>query len=273
MQVSNRPGDAVVKVSQLTTVMSGQTLHDGINLEIRENEILGLVGASGSGKSVLLQCLIGLHRPASGTVNIFGKDLYGSGETERRQIAKHWGVVFQENALFSTLTVLENIMLVMREQAGIPEELARELAVTKLILAGLPTESGNQFPSELSGGMRKRAAIARAIAVDPTLLLLDEPTTGLDPIAAGRLDSLILTLKRTLKPGILVITHDLDTLFNICDRVLVLADKKIVACGTPDEVVNSQHSWAQEYFQGARGKAAYRSAHATTNRLSPHRQG
>jgi phospholipid/cholesterol/gamma-HCH transport system ATP-binding protein len=260
MQLSNQPGDVVVKVSQLTTIMNGQILHDGIDLEIRENEILGLVGASGSGKSVLLQSLIGLHRPASGNVNIFGKDLYGSGEAERRQIAKHWGVVFQENALFSTLTVLENIMLVMREQAGIPEGLARELAVTKLILAGLPTDSGNQFPSELSGGMRKRAAIARAIAVDPSLLLLDEPTTGLDPIAAGRLDDLVLTLKRTLHPGILVITHDLDSLFNICDRVLVLADRKIIADGTPDEVVKSDHPWAHDYFQGERGKAAYQSS-------------
>ena len=260
------PRDIVVKVSKLRTILNGDVLHDDIDLEIRENEILGLVGASGSGKSVLLQCLIGLRRPEGGSVNIFGKDLYASGEAERRQIARHWGVVFQENALFSTLTVGENIMLIMREQAGLPESLAQELAITKLTLAGLPADTVNQFPSELSGGMKKRAAIARAIAVDPSLLLLDEPTTGLDPIAAGRLDELILTLKRTMHPGILVITHDLDSLFNICDRVVVLADKKIVANGTPDEVVKSSHAWAKEYFQGARGSAAYRSSRAGAHR-------
>jgi phospholipid/cholesterol/gamma-HCH transport system ATP-binding protein len=263
-KAGNSTGEVLVEVQHLQTKLHGQVLHQDINLQLREGEILGLVGASGSGKSVLLRVLIGLLRPDGGSVKIFGEDLYGAGEEERRQIARGWGVVFQENALFSTLTVAENVILVLQEQLGLPEQLAQELAAVKIQMAGLPTDAADLYPAQLSGGMRKRAAIARAIAADPQLLLFDEPTTGLDPVTAGRLDELILLLRKALHPAILVITHDLDTLFGICDRVVVLADKTIVADGPPSQVARGSHPWIKQYFQGERGRAALESAAATT---------
>jgi phospholipid/cholesterol/gamma-HCH transport system ATP-binding protein len=260
------PGSFPIDVDGLQTVIDGKTIHKDLNLKMKPREILGLVGASGSGKSVLLQSLIGLRKPEAGIVKILGIDVYKRSDVERRGLTSRWGVVFQENALFSTLTVLENIALVLREQADVPEELAMELAQIKLVMAELPPEAGMQLPSELSGGMRKRAAVARAIATDPELLLFDEPTTGLDPVVATKLDDLILQLRATLGVSILVITHDLDTLFGICDRVAVLADQRIIALGAPNQVAQKDHPWIKHYFQGERGKAAAQSAAAGRTR-------
>ena len=220
-------------------------------------EILGVVGGSGTGKSVLMRSIIGLQPPASGTVEVFGEPMVGRDEQEARDVRRRWGVLFQGGALFSTLSVAENVEVPIREYyPHLDHRLLSEIAGYKIVMSGLPADAGPKYPSELSGGMRKRAGLARALALDPQLLFLDEPTAGLDPIGAAAFDDLIRGLKETLGLTVFLITHDLDTLYAICDRVAVLADRKVVAVGTIDELLALDHPWIQEYFKGPRGRAA-----------------
>lgn len=245
---------APIRVHGLRTVFGDTIVHDGLDLEVRAGEILGVVGSSGSGKSVLLNTILGLKQPDGGTIEIFGQDVTNpevQGAIERRI-----GVMFQQGALFSALNVQENIEAPFREHTNLPASIVRDLAALKLLLAGLPADVGLQMPSELSGGMRKRVSVARAIALDPDLLFLDEPTSGLDPIGAAAFDDLISTLHKALGFTVFIITHDLDTLHAICDRVAVLADKRVIAVATVADLERSQDPWVKAYFHGARGEAA-----------------
>jgi len=258
--------EAAISAKDVTVRLRDDVVMDGLNLEVRKGEILGLVGASGSGKSVLLDVLLGLLKPERGTIHILGQDISSASDVERKRLTMRWGVVFQQNALFSTMSVAENIAVVLRNFTSMPEQLINEIASLKMSLAELPPASANQKPSELSVGMRKRAALARALALDPPLLLLDEPTTGLDPLTAAALDDLLLKLHRALGNTVFLITHDLDTLYRVCDRIAVLVNKKIAAIGTTAELEQSTDSWIHEYFGGDRAKAAAASAaRAVTN--------
>jgi phospholipid/cholesterol/gamma-HCH transport system ATP-binding protein len=250
--------DAIaIRVRGIVNRFGEQIVHDGVDLDVRTGEILGVVGGSGTGKSVLMRSIIGLKAPDAGEVEIFGESMIDRDEEELVHIRKRWGVLFQGGALFSTLTVAENVQVPLREfYPGLDQELLDEIAAYKVVLAGLPPDAGPKFPSELSGGMRKRAGLARALALDPLLLFLDEPTAGLDPIAAAAFDELTLALKKTLGLTVFLITHDLDTLYAICDRVAVLADHKVIAVGTISELLALKHPWIQEYFNGPRGRAA-----------------
>ena len=255
------PGDAdaaeiVISVRDLVTGFGDQVIHDGLDLEVRRGEILGVVGGSGSGKLVLMRTIIGLNEPRSGSITIFGKNAMERDAAAAKDLRRRWGVLFQEGALFSSLTVAENIEVPMREFLDLPEALMDELAGYKVAMVGLPAEAGPKFPSELSGGMKKRAGLARALSLDPQLLFLDEPTAGLDPISAAAFDELIKVLKQTLGLTVFLITHDLDTLYAICDRVAVIADQKVLAVGTIPELLKVDHPWLREYFAGPRGRAA-----------------
>ncbi|MFM2098833.1 MAG: hypothetical protein RLZZ366_372 [Pseudomonadota bacterium] len=246
-----------IKVRDLSTSFGDVVIHDGIDLDVRTGEILGVVGGSGTGKSVLMRAIIGLKTPDSGEVEIFGESMVGKEEEEGLDIRRRWGVLFQGGALFSTLTVAENVQIPIREfYPQFDQNLLDEIAAYKVVLAGLPPDAGPKFPAELSGGMKKRAGLARALALDPALLFLDEPTAGLDPIGAAAFDELTLSLKRTLGLTVFLITHDLDSLYAICDRIAVLADKKVIAVGTIPELLALDHPWIQEYFRGPRGRAA-----------------
>jgi phospholipid/cholesterol/gamma-HCH transport system ATP-binding protein len=254
---ANQPGKTVIKVRGLTNRFGDQTVHDGLDLDVLGGEILGVVGGSGTGKSVLMRSVIGLQHPASGSVEIFGEPMIDRDEHEARDVRRRWGVLFQGGALFSTLSVAENVEVPLREYyPQLDERLLTEIAGYKIVMSGLPADAGPKFPSELSGGMKKRAGLARALALDPQLLFLDEPTAGLDPIGAAAFDDLIRGLKETLGLTVFLITHDLDTLYAICDRVAVLADRKVVAVGTIPELLALDHPWIQEYFNGPRGRAA-----------------
>jgi len=233
-----------------------QVIHDDLDLDVRKGEILGVVGGSGTGKSVLMRSIIGLQTPESGEIEVLGENMIGRDEDEAKNIRRRWGILFQNGALFSTLTVAENVEVPLREYFHLTPRLMDEIASYKISMAGLPADAGPKFPSELSGGMVKRAGLARALALDPELLFLDEPTAGLDPIAAQNFDELILSLRDKLDLTVFLITHDLDTLYAICDRVAVLADRKVVAVGTIDQLLALDHPWIQEYFNGPRGRAA-----------------
>ncbi|MEY2883571.1 MAG: hypothetical protein RL490_1295 [Pseudomonadota bacterium] len=248
--------DAVIRVRGLTNGFGDQIVHDNLDLDVRPGEILGVVGGSGTGKSVLMRAIIGLQRPRAGSIAIFGQDTLHDDAAAAKALRRRWGVLFQEGALFSSLTVAENIEVPMREFLDLPQPLMDELAGYKVSMVGLPAAAGSKFPSELSGGMKKRAGLARALALDPLLLFLDEPTAGLDPISAAAFDELIKVLKQTLGLTVFLITHDLDTLNAICDRVAVLADKKVIAVGTIPELLAFDHPWVREYFAGPRGRAA-----------------
>lgn len=245
----------VVKVRGLNTRFGLQIIHDGLNLDLYEGEIMGVVGGSGTGKSVLLKAIIGLHKPEAGQIELWGKPLDQDNEDLSRD-RRRWGVLFQDGALFSSLSVAQNIQVPVREHFDLGEDLLVEIACLKLRMVGLPASAGNKYPSELSGGMRKRAGLARALALDPELLFLDEPTAGLDPIGANEFDQLIVELKEALGLTVFLVTHDLDTLHNVCDRVAVLADRRLIAVGTIDELLESEHPWIQEYFLGPRSRAA-----------------
>jgi len=253
----NRQRDTVIEVKGLRNSFGEQLVHEDLSLDVRRGEIFGVVGGSGTGKSVLMRSIIGLQVPDEGEVTVFGESMIGRDEEEAKHVRRRWGVLFQGGALFSTLTVAENIQVPIKEfYPGLDPELLDEIAAYKTAMSGLSGDAGAKYPSELSGGMRKRAGIARALALDPELLFLDEPTAGLDPIGAAAFDHLILELRDALGLTVFLITHDLDTLYAICDRIAVLADKKVVAVGTIPELLALDHEWIQEYFKGPRGRAA-----------------
>ena len=262
MSVVENPDDDLdeegppIKVRGLVSRFGDHLIHDGLDLTAKRGEVLGVVGGSGAGKSVLLRTLIGLKRPDGGEVRVFGQDVHHVSERRLQRIEQHWGVLFQAGALFSNLTVSENVAAPMHEYSSLTRRAIEELSEIKLALTGLPPGTGDLKPSELSGGMIKRASLARALALDPELLFLDEPTSGLDPISAGAFDELIVELKESLGLTVFMITHDLDSVYAICDRVAVIADKKVVATGTPQEMEKSDHPWIREYFLGPRGRAA-----------------
>ncbi|WDI32041.1 ABC transporter ATP-binding protein [Hyphococcus flavus] len=246
----------VIDVEGLKTQFGDFVVHENLDLNVREGEILGVVGGSGTGKSVLMRAIIGLKPPSEGDVKIFGQNYYEADHAERLAIEQRWGVLFQGGALFSSMTVAQNVMAPIREHLNVPEELAKDIAALKISMSGLPEEAGSKFPSELSGGMRKRAGLARALALDPEIVFLDEPTAGLDPIGAAKFDELIVNLKESLGLTVFMVTHDLDTLHATCDRVAVLAEKRVIACGPLDDVRQADHPWIAEYFSGPRGRAA-----------------
>ena len=249
-------GSIVVSVRGIKNCFGDQVVHEGLDLDVRKGEILGVVGGSGTGKSVLMRSIIGLQTPAEGEIRVFGTSMIGRDENEARNIRRRWGVLFQAAALFSTLTVTENVQLPIREYfPGLDQQLMDEIASYKIAMTGLADDAGAKYPAELSGGMKKRAGVARALALDPDLLFLDEPTADLDPIGAAAFDELILDLRNALQLTVFLITHDLDTLYAICDRVAVLADKKVIAVGTIDELLALDHPRIQEYFHGPRGRA------------------
>ncbi len=245
-----------IEVRDLVSKYGEHLIHEGLNLRVKRGEVLGVVGGSGAGKTVLLNTLIGLKIPDGGVVKIFGQDLDLASNAKWDAIERSWGVLFQRGALFSNLTVKENVAAPMQEHTTLPRGLISDLAELKIALVGLPPEAGALKPAELSGGMIKRASLARALALDPQLLFLDEPTSGLDPISAGAFDELIADLSASLNLTVFMITHDLDSLYAICDRVAVIADKKVVAIGTVAQLEKSNHPWIKEYFLGPRGRAA-----------------
>jgi phospholipid/cholesterol/gamma-HCH transport system ATP-binding protein len=251
------PGRPIVAVRGLVNRFGAQVVHDGLDMEVRRGEIFGVVGGSGSGKSVLLRSILGLQRPSAGSVAIEGHDLTQLFGEELRAVKRGYGVTFQHGALFSALTVAENVELPIREAARLPQEALAGLADLKVRLVGLPADAGAKYPAQLSGGMVKRAALARALALDPGLLFLDEPTSGLDPIAAAAFDELLLYLQHALKLTVVMVTHDLDSIFRTCNRVGVIVDRRMIT-DTLDGIVANVHPWIQEYFHGARGRAARR---------------
>jgi phospholipid/cholesterol/gamma-HCH transport system ATP-binding protein len=248
-------GDEIVLSARDVTVGFGdKIILDKLSLDIRRGEILGFVGASGAGKSVLLRTVLGLNRKRSGTIHLFGIDVDKASEAERLKIDMRLGVLFQHGALFSALTVQENVQVPMREYLDLPKTLMDELALLKIELVGLPRDAAAKFPSELSGGMIKRAALARALALDPDIVFLDEPTSGLDPIGAAEFDELVAKLRDTMGLTVYMVTHDLDSLFSVCDRVAVLGNKKVLVQGTIEDMLASEEPWVKSYFRGKRAR-------------------
>jgi len=246
-----------IRVRGLCNRFGDHLVHQDLDLDVRRGEIIGVVGGSGTGKSVLMRSIIGLQVPTSGSIEVLGESITAARDDADIGIRCRWGVLFQGGALFSTLTVAENVEVPLREfYPAMSEELLAEVAHYKVLLTGLPGDAGVKYPAELSGGMKKRAGLARALALDPELLFLDEPTAGLDPIGAAAFDQLIKGLQQTLGLTVFLITHDLDTLHEICDRVAVLADRKVIAVGTIPELLALDHPWIQLYFNGPRGRAA-----------------
>ena len=248
--------ESAIRIEDLTVGFGAKTVIDKLSLDVRRHEILGLIGASGGGKTVLLRAVLGLIPKRAGRIEILGLARETDSAQERREIGRRCGALFQQGALFSSLTVLENLEFPMREYLGGSDRLRREVAIAKLEMVGLGADDAAKFPAELSGGMVKRVALARALALDPDVLLLDEPTSGLDPIAAGDFDQLIRTLRQTLGLTVFLVTHDLDTLNSVCDRVAALYDGKILAVGPLAQVRDVDHPWIKAYFRGARGRAA-----------------
>jgi len=253
------PNEPIIRVSNLTVGFGERLVLDGLNLDVRRGEILGFVGASGAGKSVLTRTIIGLMPKRSGRIEVMGIDLDNVGEEERRNVERRWGVLFQHGALFSSLSVRENIQFPVRELMDLSDRVLDEMTYAKLTMVGLKPEVANRFPSELSGGMTKRVALARALSLDPEIVFLDEPTSGLDPIGAGDFDELVRTLQRTLGLTVFMVTHDLDSLYTACDRIAVLGDGKVIAVGTMDDMLASRHPWLQSYFHGKRARGLIKS--------------
>jgi len=255
--------EILISVRGLVNRFGAQVVHEDLDLDVRRGEILGVVGGSGTGKSVLMRSILGLRRPDAGQIEVLGVDAASEDPADRDHITRNTGVLFQDGALFSSLTVGENVQVPLKEyHREFPERWFYELALLKIKLAGLPADALEKLPSQLSGGMRKRAGLARALALDPPLLFLDEPTAGLDPIGAAAFDRLIRTLQQALGLTVFLITHDLDTLYAICDRVAVLADRKMIATAPLAEIERIDHPWVQEYFHGPRARAARDAKHA-----------
>ena len=252
--------ETIIEVRDLVTRFGTHTVHDGLDLDVYRGEVLGVVGGSGTGKSVLLRCIVGLLRPASGSIKVFGTDVLTASDAERQKLEQRWGVLFQDGALFSSLTVGLNVEAPMREHLKMSPAMRKQLAELKISMVGLPPLACGKFPSELSGGMRKRAGLARALALDPEIVFLDEPTAGLDPIGAAAFDELIGQLQQSLGLTVFMVTHDLDSLHAICDRIAVLAEKKVLVTGSMAEMVEVDHPWVHEYFNGPRARAATASA-------------
>jgi phospholipid/cholesterol/gamma-HCH transport system ATP-binding protein len=247
--------NAIVSVRGVVNRFGEQVIHDNVDLDVQRGEVLGIVGGSGSGKSVLLRTILGLHRPNSGQVLIEGADITSMSEKQLLSVKRRYGVTFQHGALFSSMTIADNIQLPLRECFSLKQSTLNELTNLRLNMVGLPLSAANKLPSQLSGGMIKRAALARALALDPQLLFLDEPTAGLDPISANEFDELVRYLKDNLKLTVVMITHDLDSLLTVCDRVAVLVDKKLII-DTLADIMNNPHPWIHEYFHGARARGA-----------------
>jgi phospholipid/cholesterol/gamma-HCH transport system ATP-binding protein len=248
--------DVAIRVRDVVVGFGDTTILDHLSLDVFRGEVLGFVGGSGQGKSVLTRTIVGLVPKRAGTIEVFGLDLDKASDQERRNTERRWGILFQQGALFSSLTVRQNVQFPMREYLQISERLRNEIAMAKLEMVGLPPNVAGKFPSELSGGMIKRVSLARALALDPEIVFLDEPTSGLDPIGAADFDDLIRTLQRTLGLTVFMVTHDLDSLHTICDRIAVLADKKVIAAGPMATMLASEHPWLKAYFRGKRARAA-----------------
>ncbi len=252
--------ETIIEVRDVVVGFGTHIVLKGADLDVYRGEILGFVGGSGAGKSVLMRTIIGLIPKRAGTIKVFGQDMGAASDEERRAVERRWGVLFQQGALFSSLSVRENLQFPMREYLKLPQRLMDEMALAKLEMVGLDGGVLEKFPSELSGGMTKRVALARALALDPEIVFLDEPTSGLDPIGAGDFDTLIATLQRTLGITVFMVTHDLDSLHTVCDRIAVLADGKVIAAGTMDTMLASTHPWLRAYFHGKRSRAEPRPA-------------
>jgi len=248
--------EAVISLRGIRTQFGANVVHDNLDLDVWRGEVLGVVGGSGTGKSVLLRTIVGLIQPHAGSVSMFGIDALAASEQERAMIDRRTGVMFQDGALFSSLTVRENIEVPLRTIKGLTPDLRRALADLKISMSGLPWSAGDKYPSELSGGMRKRAGLARALALDPEILFLDEPTAGLDPIGASAFDALIKGLSRQMGLTVFLVTHDLDTLHATCDRIAVLAEKRVLVTGSMAQMLKVDHPWVHEYFHGPRARAA-----------------
>jgi phospholipid/cholesterol/gamma-HCH transport system ATP-binding protein len=248
---------AVISVRDLVVDFGGAPVLDHVTLDVFRGEILGFVGGSGAGKSVLMRTIIGLLPKRNGSIEVFGANLAAIGERERRSIERRWGVLFQQGALFSSLTALQNVQFPIREYLDLSPRLIEEIAVAKLEMVGLRADVRGKFPAELSGGMVKRVALARALALDPDIVFLDEPTSGLDPIGAAEFDELIRTLQRTLGLSVFMVTHDLDSLHAVCDRIAVLSQGRVIAAGTIETMLASEHPWLKSYFQGKRGRRVH----------------
>ncbi|MBB3949580.1 phospholipid/cholesterol/gamma-HCH transport system ATP-binding protein [Aureimonas jatrophae] len=245
----------IIRASDVTVRFGSKTILDGLSLDVRRGEILGFVGASGTGKSVLLRTILGLNAKQGGTIEVFGIDYERAPEEQRLSVEQRWGVLFQQGALFSSLTVLENIQVPMREYLDLSPPLMDELARLKIDLVGLAPDAAEKYPSELSGGMIKRAALARALSLDPDIVFLDEPTSGLDPIGAAEFDELIMTLRDTLGLTVYMVTHDLDSLYQACDRIAVLGKKKVLVEGPLQTMLDNDDPWVRSYFHGKRARA------------------
>lgn len=253
-QIDDEQDDVVLSARDIKVAFGETVILEGLSLNIRRGEILGFVGASGAGKSVLLRAVLGLVKKQAGTIKLFGVDVDKASDAERLLIDMRLGVLFQQGALFSALTVLENVQVPMREYLDLPKKLMDELAMLKIELVGLPPDAARKYPSELSGGMIKRAALARALALDPDIVFLDEPTSGLDPISAAEFDELVVKLRDTMDLTVYMVTHDLDSLFTACDRIAVLGKKRVLVQGTVEDMLKSEEPWVKSYFRGKRAR-------------------
>jgi phospholipid/cholesterol/gamma-HCH transport system ATP-binding protein len=265
---TNGSREVALSVHDLFVRFGTANVLKGVNLDVYKGEIMGFVGASGAGKSVLLRTVIGLVKPTSGSIKVFGHELTNADTDEREVIERHWGILFQQGALFSSLNVRQNVQFPMREYLDLPQRLMDEIAAAKLKMVGLPPDVGSKMPSELSGGMIKRVALARALALDPQIVFLDEPTSGLDPISAGDFDSLIRTLQQTLGLTVFMVTHDLDSLHSVCDRIAVLVEGKVIEAGPMSVMMASQHPWLKAYFHGTRSRGAGTANFTAATRLA-----